>query len=158
MNYKEEFKIKGIVDYSIEWKDGRKEDHTMNNTILKKGRQALAKVLAGDIGDEFNFYITRMLFGDGGTSEGVKKYIDASRNGLFGTTRLSKPVISNVDNSVPEQVNLTTVIRFDELVGVTINEMATQMANGDLYSMVTFPDLTKTEEMQITFNWKFLFV
>ena len=158
MNFKEDLKIKGVVDYSIEWKDGRKEDFTVNNTILRKGRQALAKVLAGDIGDEFNFYITRMLFGDGGTLGGVKKYIDASRNGLFGTTRLSKPVISNIDNSVPEQVNVTTVIRFDELVGVTINEMATQMANGELYSMVTFPDLSKTEEMQITFNWKFLMI
>jgi hypothetical protein len=158
MNFKEDLKIKGVVDYSIEWKDGRKEDFTVNNTILRKGRQALAKVLAGDIGDEFNFYITRMLFGDGGTLGGVKKYIDASRNGLFGTTRLSKPVISNIDNSVPEQVNVTTVIRFDELVGVTINEMATQMANGELYSMVTFPDLSKTEEMQITFNWKYLFI
>ena len=158
MNFKEDLKIKGVVDYSIEWKNGRKEDFTVNNTILRKGRQALAKVLAGDIGDEFNFYITRMLFGDGGTLGGVKKYIDASRNGLFGTTRLSKPVISNIDNSVPEQVNVTTVIRFDELVGVTINEMATQMANGELYSMVTFPDLSKTEEMQITFNWKFLMI
>ncbi len=158
MNQKEECQIKGVVDYCIEWKDGRQEHVSVNNTILRKGRQAMAKVLAGDIGNEFSFYITRMLFGDGGTQGGVKKYIDASRNGLFGTTRLSKPVISNIDNSVPERVNVTTVIRFDELVGVTINEMATQMANGDLYSMVTFPDLSKTEEIQITFNWSFVFI
>lgn len=155
---KNEIKTTGVVESYIEWADGRIETFEVRNTILKKGRQALAKTLAGDIGDEFGFYITRMLFGDGGTQGGVKKYVNAGRNGLFGTTRLSKPVISNVDNSVPEQVILTSVIRFDELVGVTINEMATQMANGDLYSMTTFPDLSKTADMQITWNWRFLFV
>lgn len=150
--------VKGSVEAFIEWTDGRTETFNVSNVILKTGRQALAKVLAGDIGDAFSFYITKMLFGDGGTQGGVKKYVDAGRNGLFGVTRLSKPVISNIDNSVPEQVILTTVIRFDELVGVTINEMATQMANGDLYSMTTFPDLNKTEDMQLTFNWKYLFI
>lgn len=155
---RDQIQLTGDVQRIIEWRDGRIEEFEFRNTILKSGRQALAKVLAGDIGDEFAFYITRMLFGDGGTQGGVKKYVNAGRNGLFGTTRLSKPVISNIDNSVPEQVILTSVIRFDELVGVTINEMATQMANGDLYSMTTFPDLSKTADMQITWNWRFNFV
>ena len=155
---KENVVVKGNVEAIIEWRDGRIETFDVSNIILKTGRQALAKTLAGDIGDAFAFYITKMLFGDGGTQGGVKKYVDAGRNGLFGTTRLSKPVISNIDNSIPEQVILTTVVRFDELVGVTINEMATQMANGDLYSMTTFPDLNKTEDIQLTFNWKILFI
>jgi hypothetical protein len=155
---KENVTVKGNVETIIEWQNGRIETFDVSNVILKTGRQALAKVLAGDIGDSFSFYITKMLFGDGGTQGGVKKYVDAGRNGLFGVTRLSKPVISNIDNSVPEQVILTTVVRFDELVGVTINEMATQMANGDLYSMTTFPDLNKTEDMQLTFNWRINFI
>ena len=39
-----------------------------------------------------------------------------------------------------------------------LNEMALQMANGQLYSMTTFPDLNKTEDMQITFNWRLNFI
>ena len=122
------------------------------------GRQALAKSLANDIGDVYEFYITRMLFGDGGTTGGVKKFVNASRTGLFGTTRLSKPVVSNVDTTIPEQVILTSVIAFDELVGIAINEMALLMANGSLYSLTTFPDLSKTSNMQITFNWRLNFI
>jgi hypothetical protein len=39
-----------------------------------------------------------------------------------------------------------------------LNEMALQMANGDLYSMVSFPDLTKTSEMSIIWNWTLSFI
>ena len=99
-----------------------------------------------------------MLFGDGGTQSGVKKYVNAGREGLFGVTRLSKPVISSIDGSIPTQVILTSVIKFDEIIGVTLNEMALQMADGDLYSMTTFADLNKTEDMQLTLNWKLNFV
>ena len=79
--------------------------------------------------------------------------MDASRTGLFGVTRLSKPVVSAVDSNVPEIAIFTSVIKFDEIVGVTINEMALQMADTDLYSMTTFADLVKTEDIQLTFNW-----
>jgi hypothetical protein len=139
----------GVIDY----KDGRSEKFDFPNTILRGGRRALALGLANQIGDAFEFYVTRMMFGDGGTFGGVKKFVNADRNGLFGVTRLSKPVIANIDINVPTQVIFTSVITFDEAIGVVLNEMALQMANGDLYSMVTFPDLSKTEEMQITWNW-----
>ena len=151
-------KTKGDVEIICEWEDGTKKSFEIRNTILKVGRQALAKSLANELGDTYDFYITRMLFGDGGTSGGVKKFVDAGRTGLFGVARLSKPVVSSIDPSVPEQVILTSVIAFDELVGVAINEMALQMANGDLYSLTTFPDLSKTENMQITFNWRLNFI
>jgi len=151
-------KTKGDVEVILEWKNGQTELLDIPNTVLKKGRQALAKTLANDIGDGFDFYITRMLFGDGGTQGGVKKFVNAGRTGLFGVTRLSKPVVANIDNSVPEQVILTSVIAFDELVGVALNEMALQMASGDLYSMTTFPDLSKTADMQITWNWRLNFI
>jgi len=148
----------GDVEIIREWKDGEKEIFNVDNTILLTGRRALCRSLANQIGDSYQFYITRMLFGDGGTQSGVKKYVNAGREGLFGVTRLSKPVIASVDGSIPTQVILTSVISFNEIVGVTLNEMALQMANGDLYSMTTFADLNKTEDMQITFNWRLSFI
>jgi hypothetical protein len=149
---------RGDVEIILSWKDGKKEFLDVRNTVLLTGRRALAKSLANQIGEKFQFNIVRMLFGDGGTTNGVKKFVNAGREGLFGVTRLSKPALSNLDTSVPAQVIFTSVIKFDEAVGVTLNEMALQMANGQLYSMVTFPDLNKTEDMQITFNWRLNFI
>lgn len=153
-----QIRTKGDVEVIAEWKDGRKEVIDIRNTVLLAGRRALAQSLANAIGDSFQFFITRMIFGDGGTQSGVKKFVNANREGLFGVTRLSKPALANIDNSVPAQVIFTSVIKFDEAVGLTLNEMALQMANGQLYSMTTFPDLNKTEDMQITFNWRLNFI
>ena len=75
---------------------------------------------------------------------------------MFGVTRLSKPALSNIDGAMPTQVIFTSVIKYDEVVGVTLNEMALQMANGDLYSMTTFSDLNKTEDMQIDESNKYI--
>lgn len=154
----ESIKVKGDVERRIDWQDGRFEIFEYPNTLLLTGRRAMAKSLANAIGDSYEFFVTRMLFGDGGTQSGVKKFVDTGRNGLFGVTRLSKPAIANIDNSIPTQVIFTTVITFDEVVGVTLNEMALQMSNGDLYSMTTFADLNKTEDMQITFNWRINYI
>lgn len=154
----EAIQTKGDVEMILSYKDGKQEIVDMRNTVLLSGRRALAKCLSNQIGDKFQFNITRMVFGDGGTQAGVKKFVNAGREGLFGVTRLSKPALSNLDTSVPAQVIFTSVIKFDEVVGVTLNEMALQMANGEFYSMVTFPDLNKTEDMQITFNWRIQFV
>lgn len=153
-----QIQTRGDVEIIAEWRDGRKEILDVRNTILLAGRRALAQALANAIGDSFQFYVTRMIFGDGGTQSGVKKFVNANREGLFGVTRLSKPALANIDNSVPAQVIFTSVIKFDEAVGLTLNEMALQMANGNLYSMTTFPDLNKTEDMQITFNWRLNFI
>jgi len=149
---------RGDVEIILSWKDGKKDVLDVRTTVLLTGRRALAKSLANQIGEKFQFNIVRMIFGDGGTTNGVKKFVNAGREGLFGVTRLSKPALSNLDTSVPAQVIFTSVIKFDEAVGVTLNEMALQMANGQLYSMVTFPDLNKTEDMQITFNWRLNFI
>lgn len=149
---------RGDVEIITEWKDGTKECLDIRNTILLNGRRALALGLANAIGDSFQFYITRMLFGDGGTTGGEKRFVNANREGLFGVVRVSKPVLANIDNSIPTQVILTSVIAYDEAVGVTLNEMALQMANENLYSMTTFADLNKTADMQITFNWRLNFI
>jgi hypothetical protein len=154
----EALRTKGDVEIIKDFRCGHREYVDVRNTILLTGRRALAKCLANVLDDTFNFYITRMIFGDGGTLDGIKKYVNSNRNGLFGITRLSKPVIPTIDGSVPAQAIFTSVVRFDEAVGLTLNEMALQMANGDLYSMTTFPDLNKTEDMQITFNWRLNFI
>lgn len=148
----------GDVEIIIDWKDGRSAFFDVQNTILLTGRRAQAKALANIIGDSYSFYITRMIFGDGGTTDGIKKYVNSNRNGLFGVTRISKPVLANLDTTIPAQVIFTSNIRYDEGVGMTLNEMALQMQNGDLYSMTTFADLNKTDDMQITFNWRLNFI
>jgi hypothetical protein len=150
--------IKGVVQMITEFRDGTKEMREFPNTILRKGREALARSLANDVGGSYDYFISRMLFGDGGTSGGTLKSVETQRNGLFGITRASKPVISNVDANISSQVIFTSVLTFDDANGYAINEMALQMSNGDLYSMVTFADLNKTEVMQVTFNWRLSFV
>ena len=114
---------------------------------------ALANSLANDISDVYDYYVLSMIFGTNGTSGGVEKFVPASRNGLFGITRVQKPVIASIDDNNPTQVTFTSVLTFEDGNGYALNEMALVMASGDLYSMVTFPDLSKTSQMQITFNW-----
>jgi hypothetical protein len=153
----EQIKTKGDVEIIISY-NGHEEIINVSNTILRKGRCALARVLANNLNEYFDFYVNRMIFGDGGTVGGVKRYVDAGREGLFGVTRMRKPVIANIDSTVPTQVIFTSVISYEEGLGMTLNEMGLEMANGELYSMVTFPDLTITENMAITFNWRQNFV
>jgi hypothetical protein len=155
---KSKLRTKGDVERIIQYRDGSEEVYCHPNTILNTGRRALAFSLANKINDPFDFYIARMLFGDGGTLNGVKKFVDNGRNGLFGVTRVSKPVIATMNVNIPTQVTFTSTIKFDEAVGMVLNEMALQLSTGDLYSMTTFPDLNKTEEMQIVFNWKINFI
>jgi hypothetical protein len=154
----EPLKVVGIVERIIEYSDGRKEISEVKNTILRKGREALASSLANSIGATYTFYINRMIFGDGGTAGGTLKVVDSARTALFGVTRASKPVISSVDPNIPSQVVFTSVLSFDDANGYAINEMALQMSNSDLYSMVAFADLNKTSSMQITFNWRLSFI
>lgn len=149
---------KGHIQAIIEYKDGRKETIEFPNSVLKKGREALAASLANAIGDTYNFYISRMLFGDGGTVSGTTKFVNTNRNGLFGITRAAKPVVASVDPNIPSQVIFTSVVTFAEANGFALNEMALQMNDGNLYSMATFPDLNKTAQMQITWNWRLSFV
>ena len=63
-----------------------------------------------------------------------------------------------IDPNVNSQIILTSVLATGDAVGETLNEMALQMATGDLYSMVTFPDLTKTDQMSIIWNWTLSFI
>ncbi len=155
---KEELNCRGDVEVLIEFSDGKKQNIEFRNTILRSGREALALSLANQIGSDFDFFISRMLFGDGGAAGGVPKVVTTERNGLFGTKRVSKPVVSNIDANNGSQVIFTSVVSFGEANGFTLNEMALQMQNGDLYSMATFPGISKTPQMQITWRWRLSFI
>jgi hypothetical protein len=155
----ENLKCKGEIKAVIEFLDKNKETIEFKNTILRKGRMALASSLANDFGGDFDYFISKMIFGDGGTSgTGVPKQVNTERNGLFGSARVSKPVISNIDPTNPTQVIFTSVVTFEEANGFTLNEMALQMRTGDFYSMATFPGITKTNQMQITWSWRISFI
>jgi hypothetical protein len=154
----ENIESKGQIEAIIEYSDGRKERLLTCNTVLRNGREALASSLANEIGDSFDFYISKMLFGDGGTNGGVPKFVNSARNGLFGVTRSTKSIISTIDPAIPSQVIFTSILGYDDANGYSLNEMALQMNNGDLYSMATFADLNKTSTMQITWNWRYSFV
>lgn len=158
MNTEESIQPKGTLEVVIEYDNDKKEKRIIYNTVLRGGREALASSLANDFGDVYDFFISRMLFGDSGTNGGVPKFVNSERNGLFGITRANKSVIAIIDVNLPSQVVFTSVLTFEEANGIALNEMAIQMNDGDLYSMVTFADLTKTSSMQITFNWRINFV
>lgn len=149
---------KGDVYGTIKHKDGLEEHFGFKNMVLRKGREALAKSLANEISSTYDYFVSRMLFGDGGTSGGVPKFVNTERNGLFGITRAIKPVISTIDPNLRTQVVFTCVLDYDEANGFALNEMALQMNSGDLYSMATFADMNKTSNIQITWNWKISYV
>jgi len=148
---------KGEIEAIIKNRDGD-EKRFFHNTVLKKGREALASSLANEFGDSYDFFISRMLFGDGGTSSGVPKFVNTERTGLFGITRATKPIIASIDPNIRHQVVFTSVLDYDEANGITLNEMALQMNNGDLYSMATFGDLNKTSSIQITWQWRLSYI
>lgn len=148
----------GVVEMIIDYANGDRKEMTYNNAILTTGKSALAEALAGDIGSSYNLYVCKMLFGTSGTISGVPKFVDASRNGLFGATLISKNVTTIINPAAPTQVIFTSILTYSDAIGSSINEMALQLANNDLYSMVTFGEVTKTGSMQITYNWRITFV
>ena len=139
INY-ETIKPKGDVTCIIENKNGDKEFRHFQNTVLRAGRNALASSLANSFGDDYDYFISRMIFGNSGTNGGTPKSVNTERTGLFGTTILTKPVTANIDDNIPSQVSFTSVVAFDEANGYDLSDMALRMNNGDLYSMVTFGD------------------
>jgi len=151
-------RTKGHVEVLIEYKDGHAEQLNFSNAILDNGREALARVLANDLDDTFDLYVSRMLFGNGGAVSNVPQFVNGGRTGLFGTTVANKAVIANIDPEVPSQVVFTCVLKFDDANGEDVNEVALQLNNGDLYSMATFAGLSKTSDMQVTMGWKISFV
>lgn len=163
---KESMGCRGDIEVIVE-SDSRVVDRLeFRNTILRTGREALALSLANRTGGDFDFFVSRMLFGDGGANAGVPKSVQTDRTSLFGTTRVNKPVIANIDPNNASQVVFTSVVSYDEGNGFGLNEMALQLhgsvpsggSSPSLYSMATFPGISKTSLMQLTFNWRISFI
>ncbi len=146
-------KTVGHVYITANYDDGRQEKFNFPNCVLRTGKTALAKMIAHEENDPFDFFVNKMLFGTNGTSGDVPKYVEETRTGLFGATLVTKNVISSIDAGSPNSVIFTAVLTGSEGNGNTINEMALRMANGDLYSMATFVGLGKTSNVQIVFDW-----
>lgn len=151
-------KPKGSIERIIKWKNGEEEKYYFHNAVLRTGREALTSCLSNNIGDNFDFFVSRMVFGDGGTEGGVPKFVNTDRAGLFGITRAIKPIISTIDPNLRTQVVFTSILDYEEANGFALNEIALQMNTGGFYSMATFADLNKTSLMQITFNWHIAFI
>lgn len=144
----------GGIIATIEYKTKPKEVYRFPNTVLTKGREALANFLV-DQNSQKSVFVQTMLFGDGGVDkERIKKVVNIDRNALFGITRVSKPVVAQIDPMIHTQAIFTAVVTFEDANGFSLNEMALQLNTGDIFSMATFPDLGKTDQMQITFNWR----
>lgn len=153
MNFMSTSKPVGRVEAIIEYSNGKKTTISVDNTVLNLGKLALAKTLANDTGAYTNFYVNRMIFGDSGTSSGEPKIVSANRTALFGATVANKPVIAAINPDNTAQAIFTATLTYSDAVGYALSEMALVLNNNDLFSMVTFPDLTKTVNMQIVFNW-----
>lgn len=152
--------VSGHVYLTIDYATGEQEKLDFKNQVLRLGRNALANVLTNNVSAAFNLYISRMIFGTNGTMSGTPREVEDTRTGLFGPVLLNKPVISNVNQSLPSQAIFTSVIAFNEAVGSSLSEMALLTADGNLFSMVTFGDVTKGSNplSQLTFNWEIMFV
>lgn len=144
----------GYVTGKIINKNGEESNIDFSNAVLIGGRSELVKVLANKIGGTYNQFVSRMIFGDGGTDGVTTRYVDADRTGLFGLTRASKPVVTNIDSTNTTQVIFTSVLSFDDANGYNISEMALVLNNDILYSMATFSPLSKTSDIQIVWNWR----
>ncbi len=149
--------LKGKISIVIEDDTGYKHDILIDNTVLDAGRAALAKSLANDFDDSYQFYIKAIRFGNGGTAGGVPITVTSNRTGIFGTVVAEKSIISVVNPNLLSQAVFTTVLKFQE-ANENINELALVMANDSLYSLATFGGISKTSSMQITFNWRLSFV
>ena len=152
-----EIKTKGTVERIIQYDDGRVETSVIENTVLTTGQMALAASLAGAYGDFYDYFISKMQFGSGGTDGGVPLFVPTTAQGLFNPIG-TKQVSAIIDPTVQTKVVFSTILSSSDFAGLILNEMALVMDNGTTYSMTTFPDLNKTSSMQITWNWRISFI
>lgn len=150
---------KGTVKMIVQNLEGEIIDQKIfNNAVLRTGREAMAASLANKYGPSYENYVSHMIFGDGGQDGEDLKYVDSTRNGLFGVTRVSKSVVSVIDSTNKYQVTFNAVLSYEDGNGYVLNEMALQLENGDLFSMATFGGISKTSSMQITWQWAISFL
>lgn len=149
-------KPKGFIEARITHKDtGRTEILRFNNSILSAGKEYLAGCL---LQDSPRKYVSHILFGDSGTTNGVPKEISPSQDKLFGVTRIKKPVIAQLDPEMPTQVIFSVIVTDNEGNDFPLNEMGLELSDGTLFNLSTFADLNKTDQMEIAWSWLVCFV
>lgn len=142
--------INGGVQIITDYKNGDRGIRYFRNTILDNARHAVAKFLGSR--EQDHAFIQSMIFGDGGLDDKeVKRVVTPNRTTLFGVSRLKKPVVPQV---VKFSALYTAVIAWEEANDLFLSEMALQMSDESLFSLVTFPPLGKTNQIQLTFNWE----
>lgn len=162
MNLNDAIKAHGEVECKISYKNRKQLKWNFPNTVVLTGRQGMAQALTNTLGasQTSQIYIQYMVFGTNGLDGSDNpKIVTPDQNSLFGGAPVaSKPVNTAVDGSLPSQAIFSSTLLYDDCVGSELSVMGLLMANGNYYSIVTFPKLTKTDSMQIDWVWKINFV
>ena len=154
----ERINSKGLVDIIItDLSTNEVVNRYKQNTVLLGGKTLMARSLAGEVNDPFDFYVSSMEFGTGGLDGTTPKTVNSGLNSLYLSAGVEVLVGRAWSNSAPTQATFTGTLNTDTGNGVDFNEAALKIANGDLFSMVTFPALSKTSNLQITLNWTIVF-
>jgi len=152
---------KGHVTCNIKYKNGKICTWEFPNTVVVTGRQALANALTNSLGNgSTSIYVQYMNFGTNGVDTSlVPKVVAPDQNSLFGSAPVAtKPVISSTDAGSPTQAIFSSTLLYNDAVGTALSCMGLMMANGNYYSIVSFPVLTKTSAMEVNFVWRINFI
>jgi hypothetical protein len=147
---------KGYIQARIKHKNKGIETLTFKNQVLNTGKIFLAKCLLEEYKD--TVHIANMLFGDGGTQNGTPKEVSPSAQNLNGVTRIKKPVVAQINPDSPMEAIFVVIISEDEGNDFITNEMGLELSDGSLFSLSTFADLNKTDQMEITWSWNISFL
>jgi hypothetical protein len=149
-------KPKGFIEARIKYKNTNTvKTIKFNNQVLNGGKRFLAKCL---LEDSTSIHVAYMLFGDGGTINRQPKEILPSQDKLSGVIRVKKPVIAQLDSDILAQVIFSVMIDDNEGNEFPLNEMGLELSDGTLFSLSTFADLNKTDQMEISWSWFVLVV
>jgi hypothetical protein len=147
---------KGCIQALIKYKNDKTEILRFKNQVLNKGKSFLARCLLEE--NKNTVHVANMLFGDGGTVNGMPKEVSPSVEHLSGVTRIKKAVVSQIDPESPMQAIFTVIIGEEEGNDFTMNEMGLELSDGSLFSLSTFADFNKTDQMEITWSWSIEFM
>ena len=141
----------GHIISKIRHLNGSVESFAFSNTILNSAKARMASFLIHE--NPKPMYITNMLFGDGAFEAGQNKEVNVAQTSLFGIVRANKEVVRQVDPEIPTQLIFSVTLEHEDANGFTLNEMALQMNDGELFSISTFQNLTKTDQMALDWIW-----
>jgi len=147
---------KGYIQARIKYKNDKIEILRFKNQVLNNGKSFLARCLLEE--NKSTVHVANMLFGDGGTVNGNPKEVSPSAQHLNGVTRIKKSVVSQIDPESPMQAIFTVIIGEEEGNDFTMNEMGLELSDESLFSLSTFADFNKTDQMEITWSWSIAFM